>query len=318
MAFENRNFDFIDSLIRKDGIECEWEEMQGCHAFFSLDEFEEAKKEVTELQQRNPDLRNSVHVVEDLEGLKDLKIPTAVGAVVQARAAKLSPYKLVSRILEKLIKTSNLNLQTHTPVLSLNSPETDNSVSSWSVLTPRGSVSTPHILLATNGYTGYLVPQLRSCIMPVRGEMSALQAPKSLLQDPLIYTYRFVGGSGQDKEQTDYLVQRPLSMIGEGGGELMFGGGRFKAWNEGVKIDNDSTIDTPVAEYLRQRLLDILDVQKLANASTNSLTRKLALVAKREWTGIMGFSKDNQPWVGAVPDEPGLWVSAAFTGSGKL
>lgn len=35
------------------------------------------------------------------------------------------------------------------------------------------------------------------------------------------------------------------------------------------------------------------------------------------WTGIMGYSSDGAPWVGAVPDlPPGLWIPAGFTGHG--
>ncbi|MCJ1241004.1 hypothetical protein MMC14_009008 [Varicellaria rhodocarpa] len=316
VAFENRNFETIDALIRKNDISCEWQQMQGCHAFFSKVEFEEAKKDIIELQKRSPVLGSSVRIIENKEELTDLKIPTALGAVVQARAAKLSPYKLVSSILEKLIRTSNLNLQTSTPVLSL-TPEISGA-SSWSVLTSRGSVSASNVIFTTNGYTGYLVSQLQSCIVPVRGEMSALQAPNSLLQQPLSYTYRFIGGSGQTKEQNDYLVQRPVSTDGDGGGELMFGGGRFKALHEGVKVDNDSTIDAPVAEYLRERLLHILDIEESAKVSTESLNKEKELVAKGEWTGIMGFSRDGYPWVGAVPDAPGLWLSAGYNGSGSL
>ena len=317
VAFENRNFEAIDALIRKHDIPCEWQQMQGCHAFFSKVEFEEARKEIMELQRRSPELGKSVRIVENKDDLADLKIPTALGAVVQARAAKLSPYKLISSLLEKLIKTSKLNLQTSTPVLSLNPPENHNSASSWSILTPRGYVLTSHVLLATNGYTGYLAPQLQSCIVPVRGEMSALRAPNSVLQKPLSYTYRFVGGSGQAKGQDDYLVQRPISAIGDGGGELMFGGGRFKALHKGLKVDNDSAVDAPVAEYLRKRLLDILDIQKPVKAPIDLLNKDKELLAKGEWTGIMGFSHDRNPWVGGIPDAPGLWLSAGYTGSGK-
>ena len=315
VAFEKRNFETIDALIRKNDISCEWQQMQGCHAFFSQVEFEEAKKAIVELQKKNPELGSSVRIIEKKEKLKDLKIPTALGAVVQARAAKLSPYKLVSWILEKLIKTSNFNFQTSTPVLSL-TPEIGG-CSSWSVLTSRGIVSAPNVIFTTNGYTGYLVPQLQSCIVPVRGEMSALRAPSSLLQQPLSYTYRLIGGSGQAKEQNDYLVQRPVSVDGDGGGELMFGGGRFKALHEGVKVDNDSTIDNPVAEYLRERLLHVLDIEESAKLCPESLNKEKELVAKGEWTGIMGFSLDGYPWVGAVPDAPGLWLSAGYNGSGN-
>ena len=40
------------------------------------------------------------------------------------------------------------------------------------------------------------------------------------------------------------------------------------------------------------------------------------LNATHEWTGIMGYSRDEHPWVGQVPDKPNLFVSAGFTGHG--
>jgi glycine/D-amino acid oxidase-like deaminating enzyme len=44
------------------------------------------------------------------------------------------------------------------------------------------------------------------------------------------------------------------------------------------------------------------------------------LNADYQWTGIMGYSKDDSPWVGPVPESlgggPGLWISAGYTGHG--
>ena len=40
------------------------------------------------------------------------------------------------------------------------------------------------------------------------------------------------------------------------------------------------------------------------------------LTATHEWTGIMGFSRDEHPWVGPVTDKPGLYIAAGFTGHG--
>jgi len=279
---------------------------------------EEAKQEVAELQRRDPEMGASVRVVEDKEELSTLKIPTAVGAVVQARAAKLSPYKLVTWILEHLIKTSGLNVQTSTPVLSL-SPSRDSASSpSWSINTSRGAILSRHVLLTTNGYTTYLLPQFQSLIVPVRGEMSALNTPAPLMLQPLRHTYGFIGISGQHRIQDDYLVQRPVSFTGHEGGELMFGGGRSKARYEGVNVDNDDAIDPPAAEYLRTKLPEVLDTGGNANDAIDSSINGRELSAKKEWTGIMGFSRDGHPWVGAVPDAPGLWLAAAYTGSGKI
>ena len=307
----------IDALIREHDIPCEWQRMPGggCHAYFSQVYMEEAKQEVAELQRRNLEMGASVRVVEDKEELSILKIPTAIGAVIQARAAKLSPYKLVSWILERLIKTAGLNLQTSTPVISLSPSKTSASSPSWSVQTSRGVISSQHVLLTTNGYTAYLLPNFQSLIVPVRGEMSALATPAPLMLQPLRHTYGFIGTSGQHRIQDDYLVQRPVSPTGQEGGELMFGGGRSKAWHEGVNVDSDDTIDPPAAQYLRMKLSEVLDMAGDAKDYTASVKGK-ELSAKKEWTGIMGFSRDGHPWVGAVPDAPGLWLSGAYTGSG--
>lgn len=40
------------------------------------------------------------------------------------------------------------------------------------------------------------------------------------------------------------------------------------------------------------------------------------LTASHEWTGIMGYSRDEHPWVGAVPGKKNLFMSAGYTGHG--
>lgn len=91
----------------------------GYHAYFSQGYFDEAKKEVAHLLKNYPDLGALVRATSDRTELRNLRLPNAVGAVIQTHAAKLSPYKLISWILESLIKKSWLNLQTNTPVLSI-------------------------------------------------------------------------------------------------------------------------------------------------------------------------------------------------------
>lgn len=108
--------------------------------------------------------------------------------------------------------------------------------------------------------------------------------------------------------QDDYLIQRPYAK--EGGGELMFGGGRSYAKQAGVGVSDDSSIDPPAAQYLRRQLNIILDIKP----------ENEELEATYEWSGIMGYSRDHRPWVGAVSEElgggKGLWVCAGFSGHG--
>ncbi|KAL7778699.1 hypothetical protein CFE70_008200 [Pyrenophora teres f. teres 0-1] len=38
----------------------------------------------------------------------------------------------------------------------------------------------------------------------------------------------------------------------------------------------------------------------------------------QEWTGIMGATSDERPFVGQVPGKRGLWISAGFNGHGMV
>ncbi|PQE04724.1 FAD dependent oxidoreductase protein [Rutstroemia sp. NJR-2017a BBW] len=127
--------------------------------------------------------------------------------------------------------------------------------------------------------------------------------------NPSLSDLRVPTGHGtQNVNRDDYLTQRPFTS--QKGGELMFGGGRAFALSAGVGISDDSVIDPPAADYLRRELPIALDLKN----------GQQELKASYEWSGIMGFSRDNWPWVGRVPEElgggDGLYVCAGFTGHG--
>ena len=248
--------------------------------------------------------------------LKDLRIPSAAGAIIQMPAASLWPYKLVAWILENLLSMNassgpSFNLQTNTPATHLQKT-TDGP---WIVHTSRGMIAAKNVLLTTNAYTSYLLPAFSDLIVPVRGEMSSLLPPNDMApgtdNPPLVKTYCFLGNGDQNINQDDYLVQRPFTSNGEGG-EFMFGGGRSYAAGAGLGVSDDSEIDPPAAKYLRQELSKVLDLKNDGQE----------LKASYEWSGIMGYSRDEKPWVGEVTENldlgggKGLWICAGFSGHG--
>lgn len=102
----------------------------------------------------------------------------------------------------------------------------------------------------------------------------------------------------------------------------MFGGGRQRARYQGVNVDNGDEIDEPVARYLRTKLDLFLAIEGehsavLQSSSSKETQMRTGFEAEKEWTGIMGFSRDGSPWVGNVPTMPGVWISAGFSGHGK-
>ena len=157
--------------------------------------------------------------------------------------------------------------------------------------------------------------------------MSALTPPTMMLERPLEHDYSFVG-----KEQDDYLVQRPI----QAGGHFMFGGGRRVAAGGGVGVSDDSMLDKSVARYLRRmvpRVMDLKTPQDIVENAETEITSvpegweyvealkdggiEKELHVEAEWTGVMGYSRDGCPWVGAVPEQEGIWVCGGYTGHGK-
>lgn len=350
----------MKNLVEEFSIPCDWRSTSGVHAFYSAELFEIARGIVADLTENYPDLAANVALVTKGEGslggspsyllegerreltLDGLRIPHADGAIVQWNAASLWPYKLVAFVLERLLAANgegsegSFNLQTNTPVTGLSRAEPSTNLSSpgggnnaaaasshsiWTVHTHRGTIATPQVLLATNGYTSHLLPQFSDLLVPTRGQVSSLKPPEtpSSPADPpldIAHTYYIAGEPNDPFARDDYLVQRPPTSA-----ELVFGGGRQHAKGRGIGIWDDSTIDEPVAWYLRGELSNAIDLS-LSHHDKEKRTglKKQDLEPTYEWTGIMGYTRDGHPWVGNVPESlgggAGLWLCAGYTGHG--
>lgn len=328
--FELETYFFLRDLIGKEDIPCGWRSVPGVHAMLSPEVWEAAKDAVPRLGAKVPDFKDKLVAVgqdgiqgetgQDLDWasgltLEKLRInhPGVEGAIVQRYAASMWPYKLVCWVLEKLLATykpEEFNLQTNTPVTNLSR---DASSGQWTVQTPRGPITAAKVLLATNGYTSRLLPSFSDLIVPVRGQIGALLPPTEP-RVGLDYSYVFFGKvQGNDGEPTtrdEYLVQRPLPT-----GELILGGGRHLAKGMAVGEWRDDVVEESVATWLRTKLEPVLSVGREGEKEVAK-----GLEASMEWTGIMAYSRDQAPWIGAVPEAlgggEGLFVASGFTGHG--
>jgi len=299
--FELQNFQHIADLIEKFNIRCDFRKVKGVIGFYNKIFFGEAKQQLAEFEKTAPpEYRGLVQLIEDEAELENLQLKGAVGAIVQSVAASLSPYKLVTWLWERMLRANPaLNLQTNTAVTSLRPSKPGE----WLVHTDRGAVATSHIIIAANGYSSYLLPQFSDLITPVSATMSALKPPPSFSNTLLPNSFGFMGVGNQDRVQSDYLVQAPIST----GGHMMYGGGRQTQTNFGVGVTDDSYVDGATEQYLASNL------PKLLNLST---PEKEGLQSAAIWTGIIGHSRDHFPWVGRVPDMDGVYLAAGYSGHG--
>jgi glycine/D-amino acid oxidase-like deaminating enzyme len=309
--FELANCAAVAEYIKKHDIPCEYRPVSGCRTFWTRPILNEALAAVETLQKTAPELGKQVSAITDSQLLEKHNVnPACPGATITAGAASIWPYKLVTFMLRQLVQSDKINLQTNTPVETIK-PFTSTSQhknARWTLETSKGTVFAKSVLLATNGYTSHLLPAFTDLVVPVRGTMTALVPPKNAKLLP--HSYGFVGlGPGANPNSDDYLVQRPFSGVPNPKGHLMFGGGRTSGKMSSMGESDDSIVDAGSVTYLSKTLLSTLNL----GGDTTNLDE---LEAEYAWSGIMGYSRDNSPWVGSIPKSPGLFICAGYTGHG--
>jgi gamma-glutamylputrescine oxidase len=147
------------------------------------------------------------------------------------------------------------------------------------VHTTRGELIAGAVVLATNAYTPLLVPGVP--IQPVRAQMLATVAAPAQLERRPTYAHR----------GHRYWRQVP-------GGEVLVGG-----WRD-VAVAEEVGYEPAVTERVQRELDSWLGILGVGAKVTH------------RWAGIMGFTPDGLPLVGAVPAMPGIHVCGGYTGHG--
>lgn len=140
------------------------------------------------------------------------------------------------------------------------------------------------IVLATDGYTHGLLPELDRAVRPTRGQVIATEALSELVFSRPHYTC------------DGYVYWHQLE-----NGRLILGGFRDRA------LEQESTREeatTPV-------------IQEALDAFARELMRVEPRVDHR-WSGIFGTTEDLLPLVGEVPGREEVWVSCGYSGHGNV
>jgi glycine/D-amino acid oxidase-like deaminating enzyme len=145
-------------------------------------------------------------------------------------------------------------------------------------------IDADQVVIATDGYTNGLVPELDEAISPVRGQVIATEPVGRML-----YPYPHYARRG-----FDYWQQTPDT-------RLVLGGRRDKT------LDLEFTSEEAVTDPIQNELTGFA-AELLGDAP---------IVAHR-WAGIFGATKDDLPLVGPVPGREGVWVAAGYSGHGNV
>ncbi|KAF3491935.1 uncharacterized protein GIQ15_01452 [Arthroderma uncinatum] len=302
---EYDNIKQVHAFAREHGISCESRELETVDIIYDQTVWDESVRTIDQMRKAmgedDPVSKYTLWNSKDAE--ERFLCKGAVGAITY-EAGSISAYKFVIGVL-KLCLEKGANLQTGTPVTAITLVSGDGDESRWIISTPRGKLLASKTIIATNGYTAAIYPKLQGRIVPVKGQITAQRPGANIPRDGLPRTYSFVYSGGYD-----YMIPKPEGS--KFAGDIVMGGGFTKGEDKGLSqygTTDDTTVALEISEYLTSSTKKFFG----DNWGQDDPEGRV----RREWSGIMGYSTDGFPWVGEIPGEPGLYISASFQGHGN-
>lgn len=180
------------------------------------------------------------------------------------------------RQMARLAETGGVVFCEHSPVHAINGAG-----NLWRVETEKGSVTSRFVFLASNAWTPSLLPSLP--LQPVRGQCVALPHLPGPFAEISCYT----------NYGSEYW--RGVDGCAIFGGRRDAGGSGESEYSE----ETSSAVQEALEGFYKSHF------PELRNA-----------VPSHRWAGIMSYTPDGMPLVGAAPGKEGIYIAAGYTGHG--
>jgi gamma-glutamylputrescine oxidase len=187
------------------------------------------------------------------------------GAILHPPDGSIHPARWVRKLARRAAE-AGVEMREHSPVRSLD------------------ELAGCRVVIATDGYTRGLVPQLDAAVRPTRGQVLATEP-----LDEIRFARPHYARRGYD-----YWQQTP-------DGRLVLGGRRD------IDLEAEWTAEEELTERV-QRELERLLAQLLGRVPP--ITHR--------WAGIFGTTTDQLPLVGPVPGRDGVWAACGYSGHGNV
>lgn len=245
---------------------------------FSLASTPEEFKELQNSHDLMRSLDINVEVIQESEIKSRLGAEGFVGGIKYVGDASVHPYLLLHEIKDKCQKFKNFTLLENNEVHSVETVG-DNKVIKTNQLT----IESPMIVFATNGYSALMNNYFEDKIFPTRGQILATEPVPKFMEGPCYANFVL-----------DYFRQTPT-------GEMIIGG--FRQLQKDTEIGYADLVSDEIQNALEKFLQKHIPAVRGAKIT-------------HRWTGIMGFSVDGQPMVGALPSDPQTYYVGGFTAHG--
>ncbi|KAK8853497.1 hypothetical protein IAR55_004204 [Kwoniella newhampshirensis] len=240
------------------------------------------------------DVIRECRLIEDPKEAEEFTQMKGCLAAVVHPTGQVWPYKFVHALLQIVLDTGNLNLQAHTPALTVSERDADGLIT---VTTPRGSVKAK-----TCRWTSHLLPEFTKLIHASRGTIAAIKAPEGFI--------KHTGAQHWDSVVNNYHLQLPPPF-----NSIILGGAKAVVIHKPETFVNNDQEDIQfegVPEfYAGWPARDVIGWKGEDPAPFEGTVEEGGV-----WTGVMSSSIDAFPFVGPVPDKTGHYVASGFTGHG--
>lgn len=182
------------------------------------------------------------------------------------------------KLLERLKSKLHVDIYEGTEVFAIES-----SGNTQKIKTDRGLFETPKVLLTLNAYLPMVLKNFSKILTPNRGQI--------LVTEPLP---QFVKGPCYLTKYLCYFRQLPT-------GHLLIGGFR------NLSLETENNLLDQTTEVIQEALIKFV-----RDTFKHGKSAKVAY----QWSGIMGFTPDEQMIIGALPNNPGVSLMAGCSGHG--
>ncbi len=225
------------------------------------------------------EMKIPVEVLEASAIEKRLGAAKFVGGIKYLGDASIHPLRLLAAIQRKITEQfPNVEFFEHNEVRAIDD-EGENKI----VKTNKHHFETPVVVMATNGYSPLLHKFFEEKIFPTRGQILMTEKVPRFMEGPCYANFVL-----------DYFRQIPT-------GEVVIGG--FRQLQRDAEVGYSDQTSDVIQEALDQFLHDHVPAVRGKKVT-------------HRWSGIMGFSVDGQPMVGALPTDNQLYFVGAFTAHG--
>ncbi|RDW77707.1 FAD dependent oxidoreductase superfamily-like protein [Coleophoma cylindrospora] len=290
--FEIAHVKAIKRIVEAEKIDCDFTLSRTIDVWCNEESAKKAKAVYDQMLENNFEYMDDVifYTGKEVEGICGVK---GAKACASYTAGSMWPYKFILGLIEVILATGKVNLQTHTPVTSVTSDPNGGVI----LQTARGKTHASKVVYANNAYISGLLPEYDQNIVPCKGICCRITVPEGSTAPLLNNTYI----NRTEDNTLSYLVARSDGSIIVGGAAAKFRNHKDQWYNN---VDDSILIDS-AKDYYNDYMQRTYRGWENSGAKVDNI-----------WTGVMGYSYDSNPHVGEVPGKPNQFVLAGFNGHG--